>query len=78
MERETGFSRKELFNLYTHFLSIMRIQQTRRGDLYSKRVGDVTGLDFDIFRDNVPVIKYENKEVADKYLQQIRAEVKED
>eukprot|EP00347_Sterkiella_histriomuscorum_P008845 403343519 len=78
LEQQTGFSRKDLFNLYTHFLSILRIQQTERQHLKCGKVSQLTGIDFDIFRDNVPVIKYENKEVADKILSQIKAEVRDD
>ena len=28
LEKKTGFSRRDLYNLYSHFLSIFRIQQT--------------------------------------------------
>ncbi|CDW85638.1 leucine rich repeat family protein [Stylonychia lemnae] len=78
LEQETGFTRRDLYNLYSHFLSILRIQQTERQHLKSDRIGDLIGVDFDIFHHNVPVIKYENREVAEKILKNIKEEIKED
>jgi len=46
--------------------------------LKSDRIKDLVGVDFDIFHHNVPVIKYENREVADKILRNIKDEIKED
>lgn len=68
-EKQTGFSRKDLYNLYAHFLSILRIQHSQRQHLKGNSIKDLKGIDLDIFRNNVPVIKYENKEVADRILE---------
>lgn len=35
------------------------------------------GVDFDIFKENVPVIKYENKDIAERTLATIKEEIKE-
>lgn len=35
------------------------------------------GIDFDVFKDNVPVLKYENKEIADKILGVIKDDLKD-
>jgi hypothetical protein len=41
-------------------------------------VNELKGIDFDIFQDNVPVIKYENKEVAEKIKRLIKTEIRDD
>ena len=67
VERETGFARRDLINIYAHYLSIYR--------LYANKINfaeatsqDLGGISFEVFEDNVPIIKYENKDVAEKIL----------
>mmetsp|Transcript_7242 Transcript_7242/g.6360 ORF Transcript_7242/g.6360 Transcript_7242/m.6360 type:complete len:185 (+) Transcript_7242:1262-1816(+) len=67
-----------MYNLYSHFLSIFRIQQMERQHLKSSRIADLKSIDFDIFKDNVPIIKYENKEVQQNILGIIKKEIRED
>lgn len=31
-----------------------------------KKIADINGVDYDLFIDNTPIIKYENKEMAER------------
>lgn len=69
IERDSNFKRKDLYQVYAHFLSIYRLQQMKRKDLIksdTKKIEDINGVDYDLFLDNTPVIKYENREMAEK------------
>jgi len=68
LEREKNMKRFELYQMYSHFLSIYRLQQNQRNDMYRERktMRDTDGVDFDVFLDNTPILKYENKEMAER------------
>lgn len=40
-----------------------------------KRIKDIGGVDFDIFLDNTPIIKYENKEMAERIQEMIKTDM---
>ena len=66
---ENGYKRRDLYNVYTHFLSIYRLQQSMRKDFCKddkKKINEFDSVDYDLFLDNTPIIKYENKEMAER------------
>lgn len=69
IEREHGYKRKDLYQVYAHFMSIYRLQQTHRKDVahnHNRSIAQTCKVDYDLFLDNTPIIKYENKEMAQR------------